>query len=96
MSSLHTISKSPDSRLLEQCLVVCDDEDAILFIEDGVYHGVRAETLAQIPTAVTVYGLRDDLLARGLLERSDPRMQTASIKKFVELCVDFDRVISWY
>lgn len=96
MSSLHTISKSPDSRLLEQCLALCSDKDAILFIEDGVYHGVLAETLAKIPAAIAVYALREDLQARGLQERIDARAQTASMKKFVELCGDYDKVISWF
>lgn len=96
MSSLHTISKSPDSQLLAQCLALCGDGDAILFIEDGVYHGVLAETLTKIPAAIAVYALRDDLQARGLQERVDSRLKTASMEKFVGLCGDFDRVISWF
>lgn len=38
MSSLHTISRSPQHELLEACLKVINPGDEILFIEDGVYY----------------------------------------------------------
>ena len=33
MSTLHTISKSPKSQLLSECLMLASDGDGILFIE---------------------------------------------------------------
>ena len=96
MKQLHTISKSPDSQLLDQCLAVCSRGDAILFIEDGVYHGVQGQQLAKIPVKIPVYGLREDLLARGLLDRHQAPMKAASTRKFVELCCHYDKVVSWF
>ena len=96
MSTLHTISKSPDSRLLDKCLALCGEDDAILFIEDGVYHGAVAAELAKVPAGTPVYGLREDLRARGLLERRNGRLKSANMKRFVELCAEFDRVLGWF
>ena len=61
MSCLHTINRSPDYKLLESCLKVINADDAILFIEDGVYHCLSLSDLPAIIETVKVYGLREDM-----------------------------------
>ena len=61
MSCLHTISRSPDSKLLGSCLKVINDDDAILFIEDGVYHCLSLIDLPAIIDTVKIYGLREGM-----------------------------------
>ena len=96
MSSLHTVSQSPQTRLLESCLAAVADGDAILFIEDGVYHCTRQDLLKEIPTEIDCYGLKEDIGARGLQLGDDSAIQTVSYRKFVELCAQYDKVISWF
>ncbi len=96
MSCLHTISRSPDSALLQSCLKVLSVGDSILFIEDGVYHGHADTELQEIPAAVTVYALREDMLARATLAKSAERVEAIDTKRFVELCCAHDKVVSWF
>jgi len=96
MSTLHTISKPPGQRQLEQCLALCRKGDAILFIEDGVYHGMSADELDKVPQNIPVFGLHDDLKARALLERSHERLHVAKMQRFVELSCEYDKVLSWF
>jgi len=96
MSSLHTINKSPDSKLLESCLKVINADDAILFIEDGVYHCASLVNLATITDTVKVYGLREDMLARATLSKTMDRVEAIDTTRFVELCCEYDKVVSWF
>lgn len=96
MATLHTINQSPDRQLLGQCLPVCSPGDALLFIEDGVYHGIQSAELARLPEKMPVFVLREDARARGLQERIPRRCEQVSMRKFVQMCCDFDRIVSWY
>jgi len=96
MSSLHTINKSPDSKLLESCLKVINADDAILFLEDGVYHCASLVNLATITDTVKVYGLREDILARATLSKTLDRVEVIDTTRFVELCCKHDKVVSWF
>lgn len=96
MNILHTVSQSPKSRLLESCLNIVSDGDAILFIEDGVYYCKREDLLEQITNTVKCFGLKEDLIARGLQIKGESTVENASYRKFVELCVNYDKVISWF
>lgn len=96
MSILHTISKSQDSTLLQNCLSVIDEDDAILFLEDGTYHCSLASSLAAIANSVKLYGLREDMIARAILTKSDDRVDTIDNARFVQLCCDYDKVVSWF
>lgn len=96
MSCLHTISKAPSSGLLRRCLPLLGGRDGLLFIEDGVYHCIDPELIDRIASGVAVYGLRDDLLARGQMDRCVERVKTASRRRFVELCCDHDKVVNWF
>lgn len=96
MSVLHTIARAPDSGLLDACVPVLNPGDAILFIEDGVYHCLAADWLSGYPKACRVLGLREDIQARGLKERCAEQIEIVGTKKFVQLCCDFDKVVNWF
>jgi tRNA 2-thiouridine synthesizing protein B len=96
MSCLHTINRSPDSNLLESCIKVVNAGDAILFIEDGVYHCASLANLQTIVETVRVYGLREDMLARATLPKTAERVEAIDTNQFVELCCEHDKVVSWF
>tara|TARA_B110000858_G_C17810161_1_gene480745 strand:+ start:12999 stop:13289 length:291 start_codon:yes stop_codon:yes gene_type:complete len=96
MTCLHTISQTPDSKLLESCLEVINTGDAILFIEDGVYQGVSLANLQGIEKAVKVYGLREDMLSRATLAKTVDRVEIIDTSRFVELCCEHDKILSWF
>jgi tRNA 2-thiouridine synthesizing protein B len=96
MSCLHTINRSPDSKLLESCLKVINADDAILFIEDGVYHCFSLSNLTPIIETVKLYGLREDMLARATLSKTMDRVEVIDTARFVELSCEHDKVVSWF
>ena len=96
MSCLHTINRSPDSNLLKSCLNVINAGDAILFIEDGVYHCASQTNLQTIDGKLKVYGLREDMLARATLSKTMDRVEAIDTARFVELCCEHDKVVSWF
>ena len=96
MSCLHTISRSPDSKLLGSCLKVINDDDAILFIEDGVYHCISLIDLPAIIETVKIYGLREDMLARATLSKTVDRVEVIDTARFVELSCEHYKVVSWF
>ncbi len=96
MSALHTLNKSPDSQLLKSCLAVINDGDAIVFIEDGIYHCSSALAIESIGEATRVYGLREDMLARATLARIDDSVEIIDTARFVALCCEHDKVVSWF
>lgn len=96
MSCLHTINKSQASNLLARCLEVLNTGDAILFIEDGVYQTTSLENLQGIEESVKLYGLREDMLARATLTKTIDRVEAIDTIRFVELCCEHDKVLSWF
>jgi sulfur relay protein TusB/DsrH len=96
MSCLHTISKSPDTQLLENCLKIIVAGDAILFIEDGTYYAKSAPKLEAIEKTFKIYGLREDMLARGILARAADTVELIDTARFVKLCCEYDKIVSWF
>lgn len=96
MSCLHTINASPESSLLKSCLNVINAGDAILFIEDGVYYCASPIALEAIDNTVKVYGLREDMLARATLGKTQDSIEAIDTARFVELCCEHDKVVSWF
>lgn len=95
MSTLHTLSKTPSTGLLQSCLSVAQPGDAILFIEDGVYHS--QESRVQLANhEFKFYCLREDLIARGLIDRRLGTAETVNTQGFVELCVEHDSIVNWF
>lgn len=96
MSTLHTISRSPVSGLLESCASVARPGDGLLFIEDGTYYCSNAGAIENLAANNSVFVLREDLLARGLLDNTSENAEIVDYDKFVELCCEFDKVVSWF
>lgn len=96
MSCLHTISSSPKHDLLQACLRVISPGDGILFIEDGVYHCCDNKSLLSISRDNIVYGLREDLVARGLRDKQDDLVEVVGYHKFVELTIQHSKTVSWF
>ena len=95
MSALHTISGSPRSGLLDSCLKLICPGDGILFIQDGVYYGCPPYLLDCVSKDNALFALREDLLARGVLSKLAERIDSVGYGRFVELTVDYEKVISW-
>ena len=95
MSALHTISGSPSSGLLDSCLKLICPGDGILFIQDGVYYGCPPYLLDCVSQDNALFALREDLLARGVLSKLAEQIDPVGYGRFVELTVDYDKVISW-
>ena len=95
---LHTVNKSPfTSQCLNDCLNVCVKGDSVLLIEDGVYAAAAGETSEKLTAApATLYALKADLEARGLLQRIRESITVVDDSGFVELAVRHDQVVSWY
>lgn len=96
MSCLHTISKSPDSKLLPLCVSVLKPGDGILFIEDGIYHCAIAHLDAKFDANIPVFALQEDAAARGMSERNLANIAFLNYDGFVELCCKYDKIVSWF
>lgn len=93
---LHTVNKPPTTdRSYHDCFAACQDKDAVIFIEDGVY---AITLLEQYPVAasIPVYALEDDLASRGLTTMLTSRVKAISYEEFVRLVTEYDKVMSWF
>ena len=96
MTILHTISKGPSSKLLESCLSVARENDALLFIEEGVYYSSKLASEPSIPKHHPLFALEEDIIARGLQHSILNKFETINYKKFIELCTLHEKVINWF
>jgi len=92
MSHLHTVN---DPALIPLCLRAAQSGDSLLLIEDGVYNA-QPNKLKEFPAGISVYALQTDLIARGLTDRMDATVNSASDADFVRLCCQHDKVINWF
>ncbi len=94
MSSLHTINKSTAHCAMTSCMKALQSGDSILLIEDGVY--ASAQLSQYNIEGVSIYALREDLLARGLPTTQLPgAIQAVSYCDFVDLVCRHQRCVSW-
>ncbi|MEN0039018.1 MAG: sulfurtransferase complex subunit TusB [Cellvibrio sp.] len=102
MSTLHTINKSPyTNNVINSCLKICAGNDAILFLEDGVFSATESAPAASelqllINEGVKVFALINDIKARGLEEKLARNIQPIDYDAFVQLTIDHRCVQSWY
>ncbi|MDP6094546.1 MAG: sulfurtransferase complex subunit TusB [Gammaproteobacteria bacterium] len=96
MSCLHTISKSSDLFDMDTCISVLGSEDALLFIEDGVYFCIGSEIWKGIDPECKIYVQLEDLQARGLVGKTAPNVESVNYDEFVRLCCTYDKVVSWF
>jgi sulfur relay protein TusB/DsrH len=45
---------------------------------------------------VKVYGLREDMLTRATLAKTMDSVEAIDTARFVELCCEHDKVVSWF
>ena len=95
---LHQIFTSPfSSDELKHCSECSSPNDVILLLQDGVYalnHPLLKLLLAQ---RNTIYVLKNDLSARGLICENEQLQQLKIIndQQWLALCVECNKVISW-
>jgi tRNA 2-thiouridine synthesizing protein B len=93
--TLHTVNKSPFTHgCLASCLRLVDADDEILLLEDGVYAALPNQMPDSALPRVRV--LAEDLAARGLLDRIEPRIERVDYAGFVRLTERHGRVLAWY
>ncbi len=101
MSTLHTVNKSPFATgSLISALNHCQDGDAVLMIEDGVYGGLKGTSVSdqvlQKTAAISIYVLSPDVDARGLsADRLLDGVNGVDYDGFVDLVAQHDRTQSW-
>lgn len=95
---LHTINKSPAQPApFDACLAALSAGDAVLLIEEGVYHAVDTAAMARLTArGASVHVLAPDLTARGLDARLIAAVTPVDHTGFVDLCRQHGRVQSWY
>ena len=96
MKTLHTISKTPASNLLNSCLEAIAENDGVLFLEDGVYY-IWKDTKGLIcADQYECYALKEDLLARGIEITSTKGVNLVDYPAFVDLCEKYEKIINWF
>ncbi|MBQ76358.1 MAG: sulfurtransferase complex subunit TusB [Gammaproteobacteria bacterium] len=69
------------------------EQDHVLFIEDGVYCLLDGSLKL---ASSNIHVLQPDADTRGLSGRISPEIQRADYKDFVQLCCDADSVCNWF
>jgi tRNA 2-thiouridine synthesizing protein B len=81
---------------LESCLASAKEDDALLFLEDGVYYSSHNSIDVKTPQNMSVFALREDISARGLDQLVLSKIEIVNYRAFVNLCVRYDKVINWF
>ena len=96
---LHIVSKSPFANsALGECLRVCGEQAVIILIEDAV-NAALANTewaLSLKSAGHSVFVLREDLEARGLIALIDRSFNVVDYAGFVQLCCEHTPIVSWH
>lgn len=101
---LHLINKSnSNSSALDDCLSVlqaAQSKTALLLIEDAVSDGtanpLNTDIHAKIKCLdIPCYVLKEDLLARGLVDKVAKPFMLIDYAGFVQLTLEYDKVQSW-
>ena len=96
MKTLHTISKTPSSKLLTSCLEAIAKDDGVLFLEDGVYYLWKNIKDLTYTEQYEYYALKEDLLARGIEITSIKGVNLVDYPAFVDLCEKYEKIINWF
>ena len=96
MTILHTISRPPSSNLLDSCLASANEDDALLFLEDGVYYSSCNPVDLRIPQNMSIFALREDISARGLDQSILAKIEIVNYQTFVDLCIRYNKVVNWF
>lgn len=92
---LHKIASSPFSyRALDHCLQRIHATDGLLLTQDAVYGLMDKELSTKLQQLEAVFVLKEDAEARGI-EIEPSTIQLINYEQFVELCLKYEKVISW-
>lgn len=92
---LHKIASSPFShRALDHCLQRIHATDGLLLTQDAVYGLMDKELSTNLQQLEAVFVLKEDAEARGI-EIEPSTIQLINYEQFVELCLKYEKVISW-
>lgn len=92
---LHLVARS-SANVIESCRAYCDEQDEVLFIDDGVMYLVtkHGET-GDAGVCNSIY-LAADLAARGLMEIArEAGVRIASDRDFVRLLRQHESCLTW-
>ncbi|VFP80382.1 sulfurtransferase complex subunit TusB [Candidatus Erwinia haradaeae] len=94
---LHTISRSPSYCDFPAILRLISAGDDVLLLEDGVLSGMQgSDTLQELLSMkITLYILREDLIARGLLIYISSRARVVNYDGFIQLRIKNLQQIAW-
>ena len=97
---LHIIHQSPSySPSLKNCLATFDQQDQLLFIENGVFCVMlgtsSAKSLEALANLQKIFVLKPHAIERGVFSRLIPCIQWIEFDGFVDLTVACERVLRW-
>jgi sulfur relay protein TusB/DsrH len=81
---------------MDTCISVLGPEDAIIFIEDGVYCCMDEDSVKQAVPGCKFYAQLEDLQARGLVGKIRSDIESVNYDEFVQLCCTYEKVVSWF
>lgn len=93
--NLYKLKSSPfaDSTVTS-CLAMLTAEDAVLLTQDATYTLQDKQCLTLLSSKTNhIFVIQADRLARGLIALE--AIKDVTYEEMVELCVTYDRVISW-
>ncbi|MGP1959229.1 MAG: sulfurtransferase complex subunit TusB [Arsenophonus sp. NC-CH8-MAG3] len=100
---LYTISTSPYYSDLDSLISLLTDQDEVLLLQDGVFlgHKISSENKDNIflkqlqDKGIHVFGLQNDIEARGLTSYMSSYIRQISYINFVQLTVKHPQYFAW-
>lgn len=94
---LHTLSHSPWQCDIDALLRMLREGDALLLIQDGVLAAIEGSRFVEIlnNAPISVYALKDDLDARGLIVQISTKIDVVGYTDFVNLTVTHTGQMNW-
>jgi sulfur relay protein TusB/DsrH len=81
---------------MDTCISILTPDDAILFIEDGVYCCIDDNSIKGAVPGFKFYAQLEDLQARGLVGKIRSDIKSVNYDEFVQLCCAHKKVVSWF
>ncbi|MCL6268805.1 sulfurtransferase complex subunit TusB [Sansalvadorimonas sp. 2012CJ34-2] len=97
---LHTVNKSASAPALDLAKCALAENDALLFIENGVNaiieNSLSAKALEPLSQNHSLYCLKADIQARGLSRMVPEWVQVIDYDGFVQLTEQHTKTLSWF
>lgn len=93
---LHTLSHSLNQIDVHHFTAMISDSDVVLLWQDGVTAGIKHTQLsALLDKKHMIYALDNDVLARGLTDLMDNRIQIIDMEMCIKLTAENAPQIAW-